>query len=57
MAAVKQYGLSLYYVKNKSDEICLAAVKNNPYAIKYVDKPTDEIHVALKNVKFPLDLR
>jgi hypothetical protein len=35
--AIKSEGLTLFYIKNKTPEICLAAVKQNPEAIKYIN--------------------
>lgn len=36
MKAVQQNGLALQYVKNKTIDICLAAVKQNKYSLMYV---------------------
>ena len=36
MAAVKQQGLALEYVKEQTPEICLEAVNQTPNAIMYV---------------------
>jgi hypothetical protein len=36
-------GLDLKYVKNQTDEICLAAVKQNGLALEFVQKQTPEI--------------
>jgi hypothetical protein len=34
---VKQNGLALEYVKEQTPEICLEAVKQDGYALQYVD--------------------
>jgi len=36
LAAVRQNGLALQYVKEQIEEICLAAVKQNGLALQYV---------------------
>lgn len=36
LAAVKQNGLSLKYIKNQNDTICLHAIKQNPFALRFV---------------------
>ena len=35
--AVNEYGTLLQYVKNKTPEICVAALKQDPEAIRYCD--------------------
>ena len=37
LAAVKQRGFALEYVKEQTPEICLAAMKNSHYCIIYID--------------------
>ena len=37
LQVVKQTGLSLQFVKNPTEEICLAAIKQNKDAIDFVD--------------------
>jgi len=39
----------LKYVKNQTEEICLAAVKQNGEALKYVKNPTEEICLTTLN--------
>ena len=46
MAAVKQNGYSLQYVKEQTPEICMAAVKQNGYSLQYVKEQTPEICMA-----------
>jgi hypothetical protein len=36
-------GQALYYVKNQTEEICLAAVKQNGLALYYVKKQTENL--------------
>lgn len=36
LAAVKQYGLALQYVKEQTPEICLEAFKQNKAAVEYI---------------------
>ena len=43
IAAVKQNGFSLKFVKNQIPEICITAVKQNGGALQYVKKQTPEI--------------
>ena len=43
LEAVSRNGLTLYYVKNKTPKICLAAVKQNPNALNFVNDQTKEI--------------
>ena len=43
---VKKNGRALYYVKNQTTEICLAAVKENGCALEFVKKQTEEICLA-----------
>jgi len=38
LAAVKQDGYALQYVKKQSEAVCLEAVKQNGDALRYVDK-------------------
>lgn len=40
---LKKFGLMLFFVKNKTPELCEIAVKNNHEAINYVDKQTPEL--------------
>ena len=35
--AVNEYGTLLQYIKNKTPEICIAALKQNPEAIHYCE--------------------
>ena len=44
LAAVKQNGQSLQYVKDQTPEICLVAVKQNGHALRYVNKAIFEIN-------------
>ena len=37
LEAVKQYGLTLKYVKKQNEQICLEAIKQDKLAIQYVD--------------------
>ena len=43
LAAVKQDGNALEYVKNQTEEICLEAVKQNGWALRYVRDQTEAI--------------
>ena len=36
LAAVRQDGYALKYVKEQTEEICLEAIKQNGYALRYV---------------------
>ena len=51
LIAVKLDGCNLEYVKNQTEEICLAAVKNNGHALQYVKEQTPKIMcvAAVKN--------
>jgi len=63
LAAVKQNGYALQYVKNQTLEICLAAVNQNGCAVKYVKNQTLEICLvaikqnkqALKFIKYQIE--
>ena len=46
LAAVKQDGYGLRYVKKQTKAICLEAVKQNGYALQYVEKQTEAICLA-----------
>jgi len=46
MAAVKQNGYSLQYVKEQTPEICMAAVKQDGDSLRYVKEQTPEICMA-----------
>jgi hypothetical protein len=35
--AVKQNGMALEFVKNKTHEICLEAVRQNGYALQFIN--------------------
>lgn len=37
LSAVNEFGTLLQYVKNKTPEICVAALKQDPEAIRYCD--------------------
>ena len=43
MAAVKEDGGSLQYVKEQSPEICIEAVKQNGYSLQFVKEQSPEI--------------
>lgn len=43
LEAVKLDGLALQYVKEQTEEICLAAVRQDGYALCYVKEQTEEI--------------
>ena len=43
LAAVKQDGYALKYVKEQTPEICMAAVQENGWALRYVKEQTPEI--------------
>ena len=43
---VQHNGLALKYVKNQTDDICIAAVQQNSDALKYVKNQTEEICIA-----------
>lgn len=45
-AACKQNGESLRYVKNQTNEICLAVCKQNGESLRYVENQTNEICLA-----------
>ena len=49
MAAVKEHGLALQYVKEQTREIIIAAIKQNSSAIQFVKEQTPEI--CLETVK------
>ena len=50
LAAVKQRGFALEYVKEQTPEICLAAVKQCGLVLQYVKEQTPEICLAaMKN--------
>jgi len=46
LAAVKQNGYALQYVKDQTEAICLEAVKQNGLTLKYVKDQTEEICLA-----------
>lgn len=53
---VKQKPENIQYIKNPSEEVCLAAVKTNGYALKYVQNQTDKVCIeAIKNYCFATD--
>ena len=39
-------GLNLQYINNQTEEICLAAVKQNGYALEFIKNQTEEICLA-----------
>ena len=39
-------GLTLEFINQKTEELCLIAVKNNGYALRFIDCQTDEICIA-----------
>ena len=43
LAAVKQNGMALRYVRDQTEEICMEAVKENGYALVYVGDQTEEM--------------
>ena len=43
---VKQNGYALKFVKNQTEEICLAAVKQCGYALKFVKNQTEQVCLA-----------
>ncbi len=47
--AVKQNGMALNYIKNKTDEICKIAINNNLLAFKYAPKTSETYKYALQN--------
>jgi DNA-binding NarL/FixJ family response regulator len=56
LAAVKQNGWALYYVKEQTPELCLEAVKEHARALEYVKEQTFEIvWEAYKQSKYSLD--
>lgn len=46
LAAVRQNGLALQFVKKQTPEICLAAVQQNGLALEFVKEQTSEICLA-----------
>ncbi|MDR1984220.1 MAG: DUF4116 domain-containing protein [Prevotellaceae bacterium] len=56
IAAVKENGLALEFVKEQTPEICMEAVKQNGWALKYVKEQTPEMCMeAVKESGFALD--
>ena len=47
MAAVRQNGLALQFVKEQTPDICMAAVRQNAMALQYVKNMTDGIRFEL----------
>jgi hypothetical protein len=43
---VQQYGYSIKYMKNPSERVQLAAVKQNAYAIEYIKNPSERVQLA-----------
>ena len=43
MAAVRQNGFALKYIREQTAEICHTALQNNPHALKYVLHKTDDL--------------
>jgi len=43
LAAVKQNGYSIAYIKNPSEEMQLAAVQQDARAIKYIKNPSEDV--------------
>jgi hypothetical protein len=50
LAAVKQNGDALQYVKDQTEAVCLEAVKQNSYALQYVKDYDLQVKIA-KNLK------
>ena len=46
LAAVKNNGFALQFVKEQTEEICLVAVKGNGLALQFVEEQTEEICLA-----------
>lgn len=45
LAAVKQDGRAIEYIKRPSEEMQLLAVSQNGSAIKYIDNPSEEVQL------------
>ena len=45
LAAVKQNGYVIEYIKNPSEAVQLAAVTQNSYAIRYIKNPTEKVQL------------
>ena len=55
LESVKEDGYNLQYVKNQTEEICLAAVKQNGWTLKNVKNQTEQVCLeAAKNSSGPL---
>ena len=46
LAAVKQDGYSIQFIKNPSERVQLAAVKKNGNAIRYIENPSERVQLA-----------
>jgi len=46
LAAVKQYGYAIRFIKNPSEQVQLAAVERNGTAIGYIKKPSEQVQLA-----------
>ena len=51
MAAVRENGHALYYVKNKAPDICLEAVKQNGWALQYIARREQTLPIAIAALK------
>ena len=49
LAAVKQWGDAIQYIKNPSPAVQLAAVKQDVYAIRWIENPSPEVQLAAVN--------
>ena len=45
LAAVKEDGFAIQYIKNPSEKVQLAAVKRNRLAIRYIKNPSEEVQL------------
>ena len=56
LKAVEEDGLLIRFVKTKTDSICMAAIKQNPWALNYIENPSKEMIVnALNSVMTVVD--
>jgi hypothetical protein len=56
LAFVKKLGNNLQFIKKQTPEICLAAIKNDPFALVYIQEQTSElclIAVKISGISLP----
>ena len=49
LEVVKEYGMSIKYIKNLSEEIQLEAVKQNGKAIYFIKNPSEKVQLEVVN--------